>query len=115
MSRLPGCQLTSDWKPPDFPDAAVSEPGLPYQRAFHLFNHGPRIHDILQELYADVMSSMSATLLYLQSILSEIDREPEYDAFTVGEAAFTSPEEATKYVRQDRADREMQSKNKKIW
>lgn len=33
----------------------------------------------------------------------------EYDAFTVGEAALTSPEQAVAYVSQDRQDKEMQS------
>ncbi|KAK9893406.1 glycoside hydrolase family 13 protein [Cystobasidium minutum MCA 4210] len=75
-------------KPMDFPDAPIQDPSSEYQPAFSLFNHGPKIHEILQELQRDVLS--------------------KYDAFTVGEAAFTSPEQAVSYVRQDREDKEMQ-------
>jgi oligo-1,6-glucosidase len=43
-------------KPMDFPDAPIVDPKQTYQPAFSLFNHGPRIHEYLQELQADVMS-----------------------------------------------------------
>ncbi|CAD6584959.1 MAG: hypothetical protein CYPHOPRED_002897 [Cyphobasidiales sp. Tagirdzhanova-0007] len=63
-------------------DAEVTDTTSIYQQAFDRFNHGPRVHEILQEFYADVLS--------------------------VGEAAFTSPQQAVQYVRQDRRDKELQ-------
>ena len=74
----------------DFPDAPVTEPNQEYQPAFSQFNHGPQIHEYLRELN-DVME--------------------EYGAFTVGEAALTSPEQAATYVRQDRGRKELQSRH----
>lgn len=44
-------------KPMDFPDAPIQDPSSEYQPAFSLFNHGPKIHEILQELQRDVLSS----------------------------------------------------------
>lgn len=72
----------------DFPDAEIVDKNSKYQNAFHLFNHGPRVHEFLAELYADVLS--------------------KYDAFTVGESAGTSPEQAIDYVRQSREKKELQ-------
>jgi hypothetical protein len=76
------------FQPEDFPDAPITDPKSEYQPAFSQFNHGPRIHEYLQDLH-EVMQ--------------------EYDAFTVGEAALTSPEQAVSYVRQDRERKELQS------
>jgi oligo-1,6-glucosidase len=45
-------------KPMEFPDAPIQDPSQPYQPAFSLFNHGPKIHEILQELQRDVLLSV---------------------------------------------------------
>lgn len=103
-------------KPMDFPDAPIQDPSQTYQPAFSLFNHGPKIHEILQELQRDVLSSESWSLNNQLEAVADVKLDPsEYDAFTVGEAAFTTPEQAVTYVRQDREDKEMQSKQRANW
>lgn len=62
------------------------------------------MHELLGELYRDVLSS---TLTNPDSKSSYMP-SAEYDAFTVGEAALTTPEQAIGYVRQDRKDKQLQ-------
>lgn len=65
-------------KPQDFPDAPVLIPGSPYQPAFMLVCNGPRIHEFVREMNREVLS--------------------HYDAMTVGEGPFITPELALQYA-----------------
>ncbi|KZT55102.1 glycoside hydrolase family 13 protein [Calocera cornea HHB12733] len=84
--RLDAINLIS--KQPGLPDAEITEPDEELQSAFSRYNHGPRVHEWLQELHANVLD--------------------KYDAFTVGETSATNPEQAMQYIRQDRNPKELQ-------
>jgi oligo-1,6-glucosidase len=44
----------------DFPDAEVVRPDLEFQPAGHFFCNGPRMHEYLQEMNREVISSESS-------------------------------------------------------
>ncbi|MFD2670909.1 glycoside hydrolase family 13 protein [Marinicrinis sediminis] len=73
-------------KPPQFEDAApVGDDG--YANGGDAFINGPRVHEYLQEMNQKVLR--------------------HYDILTVGECPGTSPEEALKYVGEDRQELQM--------
>ncbi len=55
---------------------------MPASRGIHHYNHGPRVHDYLNEFKRDVLN--------------------DYDAFTIGEAPLVAPRKALDYVDERR-------------
>ena len=70
------------------PDAAIVNPGVPYQPAAHLFANGPNVHRYLREMNDLVLS--------------------KYDVMTVGEMPCgVDPLEAERYVAAGRKELNM--------